>query len=282
MRVKTSSISKIALLLVVSSKLYGQTADSVPLMDADEGTKDSHFDSFSVGDVVPTPPPEGEPDTSEIDSRSPDEITEAKMLEFEALNQEPQRPFLIGLSGAIAFPHILNFGLESLFNRSFGVSANMGSVSRNIDGIDVGMKHYDLRFRYHPGQGSFFVGLGFGQHTLIGEKNRDIVISHNSANVTVPTKLKLTAKSNYVTPHVGWFAVWDAGFSIGLDVGALVPISPSSKAEASFSNLPAGAEDTINNDADYKKLLSEVEDSAQTYTKKTIPFLTMMRLGWMF
>lgn len=243
-----------------------------------ENEKDPYYESFSVGEAAPTPPPEGEPDTSAMDSRSPDEIVEAKMKEFEEL-ENPPSSFLYGITGALEFPHVLNFGLESMIDRKWGVSLNYGSISRNINGIDVGMKHYDVRLRYHPWKSSFFAGLALGQHLLTGEKSRDITYSGSTHPVL--TTIKVNAKSNYVIPQIGWFSVWDAGFTIGFDLGVLVPTGARTNSEASFSNLPDGTESAIREDADFIKVQSDVEDTSKSYTKRPLPFLTMMRVGWM-
>ncbi|MCX6127428.1 MAG: hypothetical protein NTV34_22130, partial [Proteobacteria bacterium] len=187
-----------------------------------------------------------------------------------------------GLTGALVVPHVINIGLETLTHRKFGASVNYGNVSRNIGGVDLAMRHTDIRFRYHPFGGSFFAGVAVGQHTLIGQKGRDIAVTYNSVKSTVPTKVKVTAKANYVAPHIGWFAIWEPGFTIGLDIGWLVPSGAKSTTEATFTNLPAGAEDTIRSTPEFAKATSDVDDAAMSGAKKSLPFLSMIRIGWMF
>jgi hypothetical protein len=241
----------------------------------------SYDESFTTGDVVPAAPPEGTPDSVIADDRSPDEIVEAKMKEFEELDKTPSK-MMVGVTGAMEFPHVLNLGLETLFNKTVGVSLNYGSLRRNISSTDVAMDHADVRFRYHPWQSNFFFGLGVGQHRLKGEKTKDVKYTLKGAETTTSTTVNVTLSSKYALPHIGWFAVWDAGFTMGLDLGVMVPIAAKSDTDVTFTNLPADAEAEIRNDADYQKLVSDAEDATASYGKKTLPFLTMLRVGWMF
>lgn len=246
--------------------------DEAPADDSPSAESATPYsESFTSGEVTPAPPPELD------DDARPEKDPDHDPLNDPSTDTMPEN-FRIGVTGALEFPHIVNFGLETLMYQKYGFSIDRGAVSRNINGIDVSIVHTDLRFRYHPWGGSFFGGIALGQHTLTGEKSRDITYS----GATVKTNVKITAKSNYVTPHIGWFTIWEPGFTMGLDLGWLFPVSPKTTVDDTYSGLPAGTEETFRNTAEYTKLKSDVDDSVQAYSKKSLPFVTMIRMGWMF
>jgi hypothetical protein len=67
----------------------------------------------------------------------------------------------------------------------------------------------------HPFRGSFFLGATAGYLSL---------------SAAAPTQLGtvgISASTLYVTPRLGWMAVWDSGFTLGFEAGAQVPLGPS-------------------------------------------------------
>jgi hypothetical protein len=67
----------------------------------------------------------------------------------------------------------------------------------------------------HPFGGSFFLGATAG---------------HLSLSASAPTALgavNISANTLYVTPRLGWMAVWDSGFMLGFEAGAQLPIGPN-------------------------------------------------------
>lgn len=259
-------------LLTTNTTLLAQAQVDGP--SSDDG-KTPYTESFTTGDVVPAPLPVDE-DVS--DANRP--LVNPEDLEDDGDSRSDT--FMFGFTGALEVPHIINVGFETLTYRKFGMSLNYGNISRNVSGVDVGMKHSDIRLRYHPWAGSFFGGVAVGQHTLTGEKSKDISLTYSGTTTVVPTTVKVSASSNYVAPHIGWFSVWESGFTMGLDLGWMVPTGAKSSVEATFSNLPAGAETELRNTPEFTKAKKEVEDAADSYIKKSLPFISMIRIGWMF
>ena len=246
------------------------SSDSAPTSES----ATPYSESFSSGEVTPAPPPEAEDSNPE---KNPDEDP----LNDPSNDSMPEN-FRIGVTGALEFPHVINYALDSLMFQKYGLSINRGSLSRNVNGIEVSMVHTDVRFRYHPWGGSFFGGIALGQHIITGEKSRDITTTYNGASKSVNATVKVTAKSNYVTPHIGWFTIWEPGFTMGLDLGWLFPVSPKTAIDDSYTGLPAGGEETFRATPEYAKLKSDIDDTVQSYAKKSLPFVTMIRIGWMF
>lgn len=246
-----------------------------PNIDAPNASSATPYsESFSSGEPIPAPPVSDEP--------TPEKNPDADPLN-DASNDALPDNFRIGVTGALEIPHIVNFGIDALMMQKYGLAINRGSVSRNINGIDVSVVHTDLRFRYHPWGGSFFGGIALGQHILTGDKSRDNVsVTYNGTTVKANANIKIVAKSSYAAPHIGWFAIWEPGFTMGLDLGWLFPFQTKVTTDDTYSGLPAGAEDTIRNTPEYAKLKSDLTDSVEAYAKRSWPFMTMIRMGWMF
>lgn len=254
-------------------------AESAPAPVAPGTLQKGYDDSFHTGDIP-------KPTTPDLDPDAPGgtELNPEQNPDLDPNNQVPSdiltSNFLIGPSASLSFPHIMNLGLETLIFRKYSISANYGNVTRSINDVDLAMKHMDLRFRWFPMDTSFFAGLAFGQHQMTGELDRDI--KEPTTKTTVSTHGKLTASANYVIPHIGWFSIWDSGFTIGFDVGYLVPMSSDSKFTSSFSKAPEGADAALRETNEYKNMKKDLEDSAKAYASKPLPFATLLRMGWMF
>jgi hypothetical protein len=236
-------------------------------------------ESFHTGDIPKPNTPELNPDMVNEDELNPDQNPDKNPLSDPGRDRVPE-DFMIGATAALTFPHLLNLGLDTLIYHRFGVSLNYGNVTKSINSIDVAMKHTDVRLRWFPWESSFFVGAAVGQHQLSGEADRQV--SEPTTKQKYATHGKLVAKANYIAPHFGWFSVWDSGFTLGCDFGYLVPSSPKATFTSSFANAPAGSEDTLKDTAEYKKMKSDLEDSAKSYAGKKLPFASFLRIGWMF
>ena len=258
-----------------SSKNPGENPNS------DSATMPKGYDeSFQTGDIPKPSTPEMDPEASGGDQElNPDQRPENSAFN-QTITDFNTGDFLVGATAAFNFPHVVNFGVETLMFQKFGVSLNYGNVTRNINNVDVAMKHTDVRFRWFPWQGSFFAGLALGQHQVSGELNRDI--KEPTSKMTVSSHGKLNASANYVIPHFGWFSVWDGGLTMGCDFGYLVPNDPKSTFSATFANPPEGTDGALRETNEFKKMKKDLEDSAKSYASKRLPFATFLRLGWMF
>lgn len=246
----------------------------------DPGTLPKGYDdSFQTGDIPKPTSPELDPDATGGTDLNPEQnpdLDPNNQVQSDLLTSD----FLIGASASLSFPHIMNLAVESKIFRKFGISANYGNVTRNINEVDLDMKHFDIRFRWFPMDTSFFAGVAVGQHQMTGELNRDI--KEPTSKTTISSHGKLTASANYVVPHIGWFSIWDSGFTMGFDLGYLVPMSPESKFTATFSKAPEGTDAALRETNEYKNMKKDLEDSAKSYASKPLPFATFLRMGWMF
>ena len=93
--------------------------------------------------------------------------------------------------------------------------------------------------------------------------------------------VEINLKSGYWTPTLGW--IWGAGNSgitFGLDFGYLMPISPNSTTKVTMAD--ATAEAALKASSDYQKQEADLNKLAKWLGKKSIPFITLARVGYLF
>lgn len=142
-----------------------------------------------------------------------------------------------------------------------------GHTQGTVQGYDVDISNVELQFRYHPWMTSFFMGLATGNHVVKVSKSQVFM------GQTVNGEAKINA--GYVTPQFGWIKTWDSGFTLGLELGWLVPTSNSTDFT---SNAPASVQST----SDYQQFESDVKDQGDQLGKSGVPYVTVVRLGWVF
>jgi hypothetical protein len=235
--------------------------------------------SITTGDIPKPSSPELDPDLNHEEEFNPDHEPDQDPRNSPSKDAVPEN-FLVGATFALTVPHLLNLGLESVLYHNFGISLNYGNITESIRNVDLNVKHADILFRWFPLKSSFFAGIALGQHTVKGELSRVATLS--STKQLVPISGKIVASANYIIPQIGWFAMWDGGFTLGADIGYLLPSTPTSKFTASIANAPAGTEAEIKSSQEYADMKDDLETSAKSFIAKPVPMVTLLRFGWMF
>lgn len=176
----------------------------------------------------------------------------------------------VGVHGALGLPHPLNYGLTYVHpSQTFSAQISTGSYSQTVDAIDFKLDNTEIGLRWHPWASSFFVGALFGQQKVNAKKTESITLY---GDVTAVGEVK----SNYITPHVGWmWGLHNAGFFFSFEVGYQSPFDV--KIDLS-SDAPALAQQT----PDYQRLERQVRDDAEKYGKMGLPYVALLKLGWLF
>jgi hypothetical protein len=137
-------------------------------------------------------------------------------------------------------------------------------------------QEYDAYARIYPFGGGFFLGSGEGYETMKGSFSQSVDVPEIpgiSAAQQVTISSEASVRSLILTPQIGYFYTTGPGFSIGIDVGAQVPIAPS---DTSFTtSVPAGvppelADPTIN----------EVKGTLKKVGQQVVPTFNF-RIGWL-
>jgi len=178
---------------------------------------------------------------------------------------------MFGVHTALGVPHPLSFGLDFLTEtKLIEVNLNFGFFGATVSGVSVSMTNTELGLLYHPFAGSFFVGALIGQQNLKA-KNSSVILGITNVNV------EANIKTNYLTPEVGWHWQWSSGLNLGFEMGAQVPTSSQSDLSTNAASLGV---DTAN--STYTAFEKDVKDTADKIGKLTLPYFTILRIGWMF
>lgn len=188
----------------------------------------------------------------------------------------------IGPSVAIGFPHPLTGAIDLVYADLFSVSASAGRFGAKVEETEIEIRNWDATFRFFPFQGSFFVGAAYGNQGIVGKLKTDIETTTSGVTLKVPTSLRLEVESNYLTPHLGWFARWDSGLTLGFDFGYQMPSGAKSELQTAFENVSAASEQAVRESEDFKKNKKDIEDAAEAFGKASVPYISFFRIGWLF
>jgi len=188
----------------------------------------------------------------------------------------------VGPTASVGVPFLLNYGLDTTWDRRFGAGFAMGRFKRDLNAdSQIELYNWDVRARWFPWQGSFFLGAAFGNQGIVGKTTTKIKQTTGGVDLEVPATIRLAVQSKYLTPHLGWFATWDWGFTLGFEVGYQMPMSSKSDLQIAFDNMPAANEEALKNSDDYKKAESDVTKAAESFGKKPVPYINLIRIGWL-
>ncbi len=184
-------------------------------------------------------------------------------------NSSEPRKWRLGPTVTFSFPRISEYALEyKPGNDFFSLGISYGGFDSKLDSDKkLSFKNYELRGRWHPFMGSFFLGLGYGKQNLKVDASKSI----SSVNVTY----NFDIESSYVFPHMGWFKVFDSGFTYGFDFGV---ISPSGVKTKTSSNAPT----SVQSSTEYTDFKKSAEDAGNKLGKVSLPYLGLVKLGWLF
>jgi hypothetical protein len=202
-----------------------------------------------------------------------------------ALDQEPTaktaepRAVRVGLLAGVGVPGLMNFGVTTRVTRYLGLGATVGlipTVQVPLYGqATLSYQEYDAYLRVYPFGGGFFLGSGVGYAKVTGSFTQSATVPamYGYAAQEVSLKSDASVRSLVITPKIGYLFTSDAGFLLGVDLGAQVPIAPS---QTSLStSIPAAA-------APYTTAAtSEVNSSLARIGQQVIPTMSV-NLGWLF
>ncbi len=110
--------------------------------------------------------------------------------------------------------------------------------------------------RFFPFRGPFFLGLRAGRQVVSASATVSALGQSLSGAVDVA--------SWFVNPRVGLLWTWASGFAFGMEAGVQIPVSTTVT-----TTLPAGVDD------------GGVSSTAETWGKKVLPSVDLLRVGFM-
>jgi hypothetical protein len=150
-------------------------------------------------------------------------------------------PFRIGFLVGGGLPDLLSLGGMIKLTRYFGAGINVGlipTVKLSLYGdATVAFQEYDVYGHIFPFGGAFFLGAGVGyanvhgtianHYTLTPTEYAVAMVEGYRGSSTLEVDSQANVRTLVLTPQIGLLKTFQAGFSIGIDVGAQLPIAPS-------------------------------------------------------
>jgi hypothetical protein len=194
----------------------------------------------------------------------------------------------------VGLPGFISIGGMLKLTSYLGFGVNLGLIpSMHIayyGDATLAYQEYDAHGRLFPFGGGFFLGAGVGYATIKGTmKSTFDTAAYQSqaalAGISVPNPLTYqsegTVKTMIVTPQIGYFYTTDIGFSIGLDVGAQVPIAPSQVSYKSHLTIPPGAVASAIQSQYVKPNDDKVRNTLDKIGRSPYPTFNI-KIGWLF
>ncbi|MBX3039486.1 MAG: hypothetical protein KF789_02110 [Bdellovibrionaceae bacterium] len=208
------------------------------------------------------------PEALEANGQMEKKTVEKPMPASVASSSEGSHYF--GFHGGVEIPHPINYGLNYVHSSGlFSAEISTGSFKHKIDDVDAKLENIELGLRWHPWSGSFFVGMLLGQHTVTATKTESIT---GFGDVTGTAKVK----ADYLTPHVGWmWGMEGGGFFGGFEIGYQSPMNSTVEYN---DNAPTAA--TLL--PEYNRFRKDVQDEGKKYGKMGLPYLALLKIGWLF
>lgn len=263
--------------LLISTMAMTSMAGGVSAQEGDPAASPA-ADEPPATELTGTEPTTDAPLPAEEDSPQPD--TRAGQLDANS-RHGLFGPFRIGPTAAAVIPHIANVSIEVLWADTFSGGISFGRFKSEMSDIEFEIRNWDLRGRWHPFGGSFFLGAAYGSQGLVAKFEDNLETTMSGLELEVPTTLRLGVDTNYLTPHLGWFAVWDSGFTMGFEIGYQMALSSDSELQVAFKDTSTAQEDALKISDEYKKNKKDVEDLAESLGKTGVPYITLLRLGWL-
>jgi hypothetical protein len=199
-------------------------------------------------------------------------------------------PFRIGPVVGVGVPNLVSFGVTAKLTRFLGFGVNVGVIPKvqlSLYGdAELSYQEYDAYGRLYPFGGSFFLGAGVGYATMKGSYANDFAAPAELApfGVTPGTPITVTTdgkvRSLVLTPQLGFFKTFGSGISIGIDIGAQVPIAPSTVESSTSVSGAGGLATTPQVQEQVTQGSQKVRDTLDKVGQQVVPTINL-KLGFL-
>jgi hypothetical protein len=128
----------------------------------------------------------------------------------------------IGAFGGVGFPRPLSVEGMVKFADVVGLGLEYGALPDiTVSGVTASLSAIDVDLRVFPLRGAFFIGIAMGRQDLGATATAVLPMGLGSLTERV------SADSWLVNPRIGFLWTWAWGLTVGMDVGAQIPVSSS-------------------------------------------------------
>ncbi|NDG85736.1 MAG: hypothetical protein EBX52_11970, partial [Proteobacteria bacterium] len=199
-------------------------------------------------------------------SPTPAPVAESKS---DSSDSSPRKFYLGPVFSPVFLPRPLSVGLEGKYTDYLGFSFDYGFMpSLKLSSTRLQLKGWDLRLKFFPFKGSFFIGVAYGNQQFIGSTSADIQGS--------PTTISISQDNTFFAPHIGW--IWGSGFGFftGMDLGVQLSMSRKTTVTTDQTNP------VITGSAEYQSQQKKITDLADLIGKTPLPMFGILKFGFFF
>ena len=170
------------------------------------------------------------------------------------------RAFRVGAIAGFGFPRPLQIEGMIKLGRWVGLGAEYSAMpSANFFGVQTDFWGAAGDARLFLGRSGFFIGARGGFQHL------QLVATGTAMGVTATESA--VAETAFVNPRIGWLYTWKSGFTLGIDAGVQVPISPKL-----VTSYPQGVVSQVD---------STVTTVANMLGNNVTPTIDLVRIGFL-
>jgi hypothetical protein len=204
----------------------------------------------------------------------------------QADEEDGDRIFRIGALVGAGLPSVLSLNGTLKITNHLGAGVNFGMIPKiklSLYGdAELTYREYDVYARWYPLGGPVFGGVGVGYATIRGTLSNEYDVSpYHDLAPELPDSLEVTSRASVrtmvLTPQLGLLHTFDIGLTLGVDVGAQVPLRPSEIQVT--TDLPESVPREVV-DAYIAPNDQKVYDTLEKVGRTTIPTINV-RIGWM-
>jgi hypothetical protein len=184
--------------------------------------------------------------------------------------------FDCGASASVGLPNPINVSLDCKQGRRLGLSVGGGGFWLPVNEPQLqlegsyGSANVEGRARWYPFNEDFFIGGALGYQAIwVRGGMKQLMIFGD-------TQAEFSTYRAYATPHVGWSWILRDRLELGLELGWMIPIAPS-------THISDDGPGTVVNLLMFRYLNLDMlaGDNAQKLGDTGLPYVTV-RIGWNF
>jgi hypothetical protein len=170
-------------------------------------------------------------------------------------------PVRIGAFGGVGFPRPLSVEGMVKIDGIVGVGVEYGALPQvTVSGVTASLSAIAVDVRVFPLRNGFFIGLAAGRQEL--DATATVAVSPALGSLSG----QVSGETWYLNPRIGFLWTWRSGITLGMDVGAQIPVASSVT-----STIPTAlaASQTATN-------------VANSFSSNVLPTIDLLQVGFLF
>jgi hypothetical protein len=167
----------------------------------------------------------------------------------------------IGAFGGVGFPRPLSVEAMVKIDDLVGLGVEYGALPQvTVSSVTAALSAVAVDVRVFPMRNGFFIGLAAGRQEL--DATATVAVSPALGSLSG----QVSAETWYLNPRIGFLWTWRWGITIGIDVGAQIPVASN-----------------VTNTIPTALAASQTATSiANSFSSNVLPTIDLLRVGFLF